>query len=267
VPEAELAEAAAHITSRGHDVELHIHPEFQMDLSRVQRGETKSPSASLFDHSYEEQRRYIRENIAVLSKWTGVAPVAFRAGGYSANEVTLRALHDEGISIDSSYNLWAVEHGWCGMSGTPKINDVAMLEPGVLEVPVTNLRARGPRGGLRPFELSALNTSEMISMLEQLYAAGTRVACGVTHSFRLVRARDHQYRDVAVDHFNVHRLRALCRFLAKHSDRFRVVTYRDLPISRWRTLSAQSEQFFPTPPLWSSASRLVLQAVKDRGVV
>lgn len=270
VPENELAEAARYIVERGHDVELHVHPEFEMELARVQRGEVKSPSAALFEHSLEEQRRYIRESARTLAEWTGVKPFAFRAGGYSASEVTLTALAEEGIHVDSSYNLWAVEHGWCGMSATPRLNDVALLSSQLIEVPVTNLRARGPRGGLRPFELSALNTTEMISALEQLYEAGARTACGVTHSFRLVRARDHQYRDVAVDRFNVHRLRTLCRYLDRHRDRFAVATYKTLPIERWRrTLSpsAPSSPFFPTPPVWSSMLRMVVQGVKDRGAV
>lgn len=269
VPEQELEEAARSIVERGHDVELHVHPEFEMDLLRVQRGEMKSPSAALFEHSLEEQRRYIRESARTLAKWTGNKPFAFRAGGYSASEVTLTALAEEGIRVDSSYNLWAVEHGWCGMTSTPRLNDVALLSPDIVEVPVTNLQARGPRGGLRPFELSALNTTEMIAALEQLYEAGARTACGVTHSFRLVRARDHQYRDVAVDRFNVHRLRTLCRYLDRHRDRFTVATYKTLPIERWRkTLGAPpSSLYFPTPPVWSSMLRMVVQGVKDRGAV
>lgn len=268
VPEAELAEAAKYIVDRGHDVELHVHPEFQMDLPAVQRGETKSPSPSFFDHPIAEQRRYIRESSDTLYRWTGRRPIAFRAGGYGANEATLHALAAEGIHIDSSYNLWAVEHGWCGMSATPKLNDVAVLDPGILEIPVTNLSAKGPRGGLRPFELSALNATEMITMLEEMYRQGAKTACGVTHSFRLVRSRDHQYRDVAVDRFNVHRLRRLCAFLAKNTDRFRVATFRTLDTEKLRlsARTAQSPQF-ATPPLWSSLLRMGIQAVKDRGAV
>src|SRR5262245_53338101 len=34
VPERELAEAARYIAERGHDVELHVHPEFEMELAR-----------------------------------------------------------------------------------------------------------------------------------------------------------------------------------------------------------------------------------------
>jgi hypothetical protein len=182
----------------------------------------------------------------------------------------MRALVAEGIRIDSSYNEWALARGLCGMKQTPPINDAAMLEGDVLEVPVTNLLARGPRGGLRPFELSALNASEMIAVLDQLWESGARVACSVTHSFRLVRARDHQYRDMSADAFNLHRLRVLCRYLASNRERFEVCTFRDLPYERWKTSlpkAGATQPYHPTPPAWSSALRLAVQAVKDRGAV
>lgn len=269
VGERDLAEAAACISSRGHDVELHVHPEFEMDLDRVRSGQAKSPSPVLFEHSLEEQRRHVRESAAKIEEWCGRRPSAFRAGGYSANELTMKALVEEGIFIDSSYNRWAIDLGLCGFHTTPPLNDARMLREGVLEVPVTNLATRGPRGGIRPFELSALNVSEMISALDQMYEAGMRVACAVTHSFRLLRARDVQYRDVAPDVFNLHRLQGVCRHLADHRDRFEVCSFRDLPVEEWKRdpLLPDAAPYYPTPPTWSSVARLAVQAIKDRGAV
>jgi peptidoglycan/xylan/chitin deacetylase (PgdA/CDA1 family) len=269
VGEAELAEAARFITERGHDVELHVHPEFEVDPAPWRSNGGTRPSALLHEHSFEEQRRLIRETAAAIERWTGRRPIAFRAGGYSASEVTLRALAAEGLFIDSSYDRWAIDSGSCGFRRELELNDVAVLDGGVLEVPVTNLTARGPRGGVRPMELSSLNTSEVIAALEQMYEAGARVCCAVTHSFRLLRAKDHQYREVVPDLFNLHRLRALLRYLDANRDRFEVVTFRDLPAGAWRAggLANGSAPFYPTPPLWSSLSRLALQAFKDRGVV
>jgi peptidoglycan/xylan/chitin deacetylase (PgdA/CDA1 family) len=269
VPEADLEEAARAIVGRGHSIELHIHPEFDVDLARLQRHEVKTPSWRIADHPLEAQRAYIRDSLTCIEKWTGRRPIAFRAGGYGAGVATLDALRQEGITVDSSYNAWAVAEKLCDLDRLGSINDVAVLKEGMLEVPVTNLRTRGVRPGLRPFELSSLNATEMISALERLYEAGARTACGVTHSFRLIRARDVQYKDVALDRFNLHRLRALCRHLADNSDRFRVCTFRDLPIERWKSELPlpRGEPFFPTPPAWSSTLRLAIQAVKDRGAV
>lgn len=278
---AEALEAAArYVVARGHDVELHVHPEFELDLARVQRGEAKSPSKNLFDHALDEQRRYIRESAECLERWTGRRPIAFRAGGYSADERTLEALAHEGLAIDSSFNEWAVGVGFCGMLRTPPLNDVALLEPGILEVPVTNVSTLERLGALRPLELSSLGAHEVIAALEQLWAARTRVVCSVTHSFRLVRTRDQQYRDVEPDLVNLHRLRTVCRFLAEHRDRFEVCTFRTLPVERWREevprvarvqaslhRKRHPRPFHPRPPLWSSVARLAVQVIKDRGVV
>jgi hypothetical protein len=269
VGEKELEDAARHIVARGHDVELHIHPEFDVDLERLQRGEVKTPPWSLVHHDHAAQRRYIKESLDCLERWTGRRPIAFRAGGYGAGDSTLVALREEGVFIDSSYNAWAVGAKLCGLDRIPPMNDAGRIGGDLIEVPVTNVYAKGVRAGLRPFELSALNATEMIAAIEELYDAGARVACGVTHSFRLLRARDVQYQDAALDSFNLHRLRALTRHLAEHPHRFRVLTFRDLPLDRWRRdlPPPDGHPYYPTPPLWSSTLRLALQAVKDRGVV
>jgi polysaccharide deacetylase len=267
VGEDDLADAARAIADRGHDVELHVHPEFDADLHRVQRGEAKTPAAMLHAHPLEAQRRYIRESAAAIERWTKRRPIAFRAGGYSADETTLEALKAEGMFVDSSYNAWANERRLSGFARTPRLNDAAMIEGGILEVPVTNLVARGPLGGLRPFELSALSASEMIAALDQLHESGARTVCAVTHSFRLVRTTNVQYTDAVPDLVNLHRLEALCRHLSANPDRFKVVTFRDLPFERWRGLGPAPEPYFPTPPVWSSLARQVVQAVKDRRAV
>lgn len=268
VGEENLAAAARAIVERGHDVELHVHPEFKMDLDAVRRGDMEKPSARLHNYSLDEQRRYLREAADDLEKWTGRRPIAFRSGGFASDEVGAEACAAEGIPIDSSYNLWAVERGVSPFSLPTPLNDVAFLENGVLEVPMTNLVTRGPRAGYRPFELSALNAAEMIAAVEEMYEAGMRVCCTLTHSFRLIRTTNHQYTDARLDWFNLHRLRAFLRHLEANADRFRVVTYKDLPLERWRTeLSAPSAPVFPSPPAWTAVTRMALQAIKDRGVV
>lgn len=270
VGEEELAKAARCIVERGHDVELHLHPEYEIDIDRWRTNGVARPSKYMFTYSLDEQRRYIRETGDALERWSGRRPIAFRAGGYTANQTTMQALDAEGLSIDSSYNRWAIGEGLCAFPRELELNDAAIIDHGILEIPVTNLKTYGPRGGLRPMELSSLNVAEMVATVEQLYEAGARVCCAVTHSFRLVRTRDVQYRNVAVDWFNIHRIRALCRYLKAHQDRFEVCTFRDLPLEKWRRdglASDGSAPYYPTPPLWSSLSRLALQGLKERGAL
>lgn len=265
----ELESAAKHIAARGHDVELHVHPEFKMDLEAVRRGDSPKPSALLSSYSLKDQAKLLCDTAETLESWTGRAPVAFRAGGFAANESTVQALAQTEIPIDSSYNMWSVDMDMCSFSCNPRLNDVALLAPGILEVPVTCYRANGPKGGLRQFDLASLNTSEAIALLEDLYAAGTRVCTSVTHSFRLLKTTDVQYTDARPDAFNIHRLRALCRYLAAHRDRFEVCTYQDLPLQQWKTelQGPQPEPYVPEPPIWTSLARLAVQATKDRGAL
>ena len=269
VPVEELRQAARRITDRGHDVELHIHPEFKMNLEEVRRGQQPAPRPELYAFSREEQGAYFESALDDLEAWTGRRPCAFRAGSHATDDVGMEVCADQQVPIDSSYNLWAIQTGACRLKPNPPLNDVSILPNGIFEVPVTNLRARGPRGGLRPFELSSLNASEMIAAVDQLFEAGFRTCCTMTHSFRLVRTTDDQYETATPDRFNVHRLEALLRHLAAHPERFLVCTYRDLPLERWRHAleSPPQEPFLPCPPLWSTVGRLALQAVKDRGAL
>jgi len=269
VEEGELEAAARHIVNRGHDVELHVHPEFRMDIDKVRAGEKKKPSAFFHTYTHQEQVDLVRSTAARLESWTGRAPSAFRAGGFDADVESIREVRDEGVPIDSSYSMWSVELGTCQITEGPRLNDVAWLDAGVLEVPVTCYHASGPRGGLRQLDLASVNVTEAIAILEDLYAAGTRVCTSLTHSFRLIRTTDIQYSDAKPDAFNIHRLRAICRFLYDNRDRFQVCTYKDLPLEAWKSeLGAPPAQpYLPSPPTWTSLARLAVQAAKDRGAL
>jgi hypothetical protein len=263
-----LEEAARLIVERGHDVELHLHPEFRIDLeSARKRGAT--PSGLLHDYPVDQQATMIREGSDLIERWTGERPLAFRAGSFGFDQEGANVLPQQGFLFDSSYNLWAIDHGLCGFPREPALNDVALLPNGLLEVPVTNLVAKGIRGGLRNFDLASLGTTEMIAVIERMWASGARVCTSLTHSFRLLYSNNHQYRGARLDPMNLHRVRALCRWLAENRDRVRVSTYRDLPAEQWmRELSREAPlPEFPSPPAWASAARLAVQAIKDRGAI
>jgi hypothetical protein len=263
-----LEDAARMITERGHDVELHVHPEFRIDLEAARRA-GKTPSGFLREYPLDEQRIMLREAADLIEDWTGRRPIAFRAGSFGFDRRGTDALAQEGLQFDSSYNVWAIDVGICGFERTPELNDVALLSNGILELPVTNLRARGIRGGLRNFDLASLAVTEMIAVIEQMWASGTRVCTSLTHSFRLLYTNNVQYQGARLDTVNLHRLRALCRWLAENGDRIRVSTYRDLPAERWKKeLGAPPPTpDYPSPPAWASAARLAVQAIKDRGAI
>ncbi|MCC7386907.1 MAG: hypothetical protein IT384_34035 [Deltaproteobacteria bacterium] len=261
--EEPLAAAARYLADRGHAVELHIHPEFKAH-AETRVGDLEE---NIFRYSADAQRALIREGLDDIERWTGRRPIAFRAGAFGACPGVLEIAAQEGIRFDSSYNLWAIGQGPSGFDAALGLNDAAPLG-NLLEVPVTNLAVRLSRTGLKPFELSSLSTMEMAAAAEDLWASGHRVCCSLTHSFRLVRSRERQYRRVRADGMNIHRLRALARYLRARPDRFEIVTFDDLPAQQWMAERRRSDSRpLPSPPLWASATRLAVQAFKDWGVV
>ena len=73
-----------------HDVELHAHP-----------GHKMGKYCCMADFSFDEQFEYIKEGITLFNE-LGITPKAYRAGAYSINKDTLKALEANSIFIDSS---------------------------------------------------------------------------------------------------------------------------------------------------------------------
>ncbi len=261
-----MKEAAQHIANRGHDVELHVHPEFNINLEE-QRALGTTPKNLMRNYSLQEQRRMLIEGADMIEQWTGRRPKAFRAGSYGLDAVGLQACAEAGLSFDSSYSAWALEVGICGLSRDPLLNDLTLLENQLIEIPVTNLWHHRPRGGVRNLDLASLNTTEMVAALEGLHEAGAWMACSITHSFRLLKIFDQQMQRTRPDHVNLHRLRSLCRYLHQHRDRFEVCTFEDLPIEalKKQLRPPPARPYIPSLPRWMSMTRLALQAAKDRG--
>src|SRR5207249_9066268 len=106
----------------GHEIQLHTHPDLMYDPKRQ----------SMHEYSLAEQTTIIRDGMALLREWTGKAPIAHRAGSYGANKDTLKALHANGIFLDSSFFY---RHGNCRL---PFANlNSPFKADGIWEVPVT----------------------------------------------------------------------------------------------------------------------------------
>lgn len=264
VGEEDLAAVAAHIHRRGHRVELHMHPEFRMDLADVRIQDAPEPSPNMYDYSIEVQAARIREGAALIEAWTGRRPVAFRAGSYAGDRSTVEAVRRAGLTVESSYNRWGVKHGDSGFPPELLLNDLCRVE-GVLEQPISCYRAPAPHGGLRQLDLAGMTATEAIWAVEAQYAAGARTACAIHHSFRLLRTTDVQYTDARPDRVNIHRLKTFCDYLAAHQDRFQVIGFEDLEALDAGPLPPVHE--LATAPRVAAWPRLLMQGLKDRGVV
>lgn len=97
-----MLDVARELHRRGHDLQLHLHPEFlsndffrQHSTGRVHSLTSVQPAdAQLLAAFLETAHREV----------TGQQALAFRGGGYRFSHTLLRALHEKGVRVDSSYN-------------------------------------------------------------------------------------------------------------------------------------------------------------------
>lgn len=195
------------IVARGHEAQLHLHPEWlawaETDAVGDRRGR------SIGDFSFEDQVTLIELARQILIEAGASSPVAFRAGNYGANDDTLRALTSLGFTWDSSFNpTYIGDPCQVGLS-EDQIDPIERL--GVTEVPVSAIEDRP--GHLRHAQVCALSSREMIAALNAA-AAGARPAFTVvTHSFEMM-SRDRKRANRSV----MQRFEALCRAVGDHPD-------------------------------------------------
>lgn len=97
-----MVDVAREIHRRGHDLQLHLHPEFLSDdfyrkqgIGRVHNLNTASNEGAAVCAGFLA---------AAQHEVTGKPALAFRGGGYRFSSKVLRALASRGVQVDSSYN-------------------------------------------------------------------------------------------------------------------------------------------------------------------
>ena len=122
--EDETKKVCEYVLKRGHDVQLHLHPNYlNFKLNNPQE---KAYSDLIGTYSPEKQIELIKEGMEILIQNGVPRPIAFRAGCFGANEETLQALKAVGVLIDSSYNKAYI--GDTCLLDTRQINDLTYLD-------------------------------------------------------------------------------------------------------------------------------------------
>lgn len=200
-----IAQIIAPIVARGHEAQLHLHPEWLAWSKTHPVGERRG--RSIGDFHFDDQRTLITLARQLLIDAGAPPPTAFRAGNYGANDDTLRALATLGIAWDSSFNPTYLGDP-CNIGlAEDQVDPVVHL--GVMEMPVSAIHDRP--GHLRHAQVCALSETEMRRALQ--HAAETRRPSFtiVTHSFEMM-SRDRKRPNHAV----MKRFRALCQTVAHH---------------------------------------------------
>ena len=242
-----------HIKSRGHEVQLHTHPNFRT----FKKG--KPARDDFRQYPLSEQKLIIAEALQFLSD-NGVENIlAHRSGSFYSNQATLEAQRACGIKYSSNYNLAFPN---CDYINTlPLINDIYAVN-NIYELPVTNFQEPEIRKKWNSLQLSASSYPEMRSVLDHAQQAGIRVITFISHSFEFVKTRNLQYLSVKPLNFLIKRFENFCRYLSENSNRFRAVTFSDLDrlVGQNPAMSEKRETVFYKSTFMQTASRYLENA-------
>lgn len=248
-----LREIVQVIRESGHDLQLHIHPEWL-----AKKPDTILPGRSgqhLTEFTQGEQQELIRRGMDNL-RACGVETVcAFRAGSFGANFATLDALRANGITFDSSYNPTYFGDS-CGLEAGTLLQQPQRLQ-NVWEVPVSFVQE--PSGRFRHAQLAACSSGEMEAAMLQARSRGWPTFVIVLHSFELLRWRPGRGHVACPDRIMVRRFDRLCRFLADNRDKFRTTTFRELDC---QTIPAERDQEPLRTSRWRASWRMAEQIAR-----
>jgi hypothetical protein len=226
--EEAMCEVCRVITDRGHDVQLHAHPDQAYDAHR----------RYMADYSRQEQSDIIRQGLEWVEKWTGKRPVAFRAGGYGANQDTLLALRDNNIYVDASMFY---RRRQCALNGVvPTRNKVVEVE-GVMQIPTTVYQTFRFRKFERfeKVDVDACSLSELVWAFDAMATAGVTPVILFLHSHTFVRHRG-DYTGFSPELHDVVKFDALLERLTG-DPRFTFVTIAELASRREELLSSGTD--------------------------
>jgi hypothetical protein len=216
-----LRTIVSEIQDSGHDVQLHLHPEWTPYIPALSHIEAV-PMANL---KGDEQLDLFRVGISNLQAVGAVTPCAFRAGDFSANLDTLKAALEAGITFDSSYTYDSNARGTCKLAdATPPL-----LQPervaGICEVPMSFFEDRPSH--FRHAQVCAASFRELRAALEQAFDDGWGTFVILSHSFEFIRGR-RSGRAPSQRRIVRRRFEDLCRFLSENSARFQTCVFQGL---------------------------------------
>ena len=230
-----IKEVCHYILNHGHDVQMHLHPNYQ--IFKYKDWQERAKRKELFPdiiakYNLDEQINLIRQAKKILEK-CGVTPIAFRAGCFGANLNTLTALKENDFLIDSSYNLSFLGKT-CFIYPLPitnhqslitSLNDLTPIN-GIYELPITNYYdfKIGNFKRLRNLDICASSFYEMKKILKYGLKKGPKHITFILHSFSFIKKRDVQYKTAKPNFIIINRFKKLCEFLSRNKNLFKVIT-------------------------------------------
>ncbi len=215
-----LATVVELIQSGGHDIQLHLHPEWADEIRPLVFPGAYRKRQHMSFYTLDEQCLLIELGRRLLFEAGGGMATAFRAGSFSANADTYRALDHVGIRIDSSLNK---VHPDSGKDLRGRIEFFHPLEfENVRILPMTVFR--DGTGRLRPAQVGACGFAELQGALETAFSQGMKHFVVLSHNFEMLKQGRSEPDNIVVGRFE-----RLCKYLAAHPECYEVATLAESP--------------------------------------
>jgi len=230
----EIRSVCNDIHARGHDVQLHAHPEFVDEDFWRELGISKQAAMNRWD--LEQSRGVLGWMMEECGKWEVPTPVAIRGGGYRYNTNTLLASGELGVILDLNYNHLHRKIPLEEPAQPQPFNygplPVFRWDNGMIEVPVSSMvmgedpghhisRRRFDEGFLRDF---AGDINERITKYFE-ESKGTGVLVLLMHSWSFLGMnKEKGYYELA----GKEKSDAFARFLRELPDDFQVITATEM---------------------------------------
>lgn len=146
------------LSNNGHGIELHVHPHWEDSIFDGEKWVFDTRRYKLADFTDEDVLKVVTKYNDVLKKVSGVAPVAYRAGGWSAQpfESIKKALEANDISFDST-----VYPGGCYQSDN-QVFDFRSVDSTLTEYRFSNdLTIPDPQGNFTEIPISSQKVSPL----------------------------------------------------------------------------------------------------------
>jgi peptidoglycan/xylan/chitin deacetylase (PgdA/CDA1 family) len=235
------------ITDAGHEIQLHIHPEWVDEADPPLISDTARKRQHLHQYSLDEQISLIKKGVEALGKCGAEKPSAFRAGSYGCNLDTLHAVAVNQIAVDSSVNIASPNTMLDASLGSRNFQPKYFAD--VLEYPVTVFR--DGVGIQRHWQVASTGYRESLALIKQARKLGYQHLVLVSHSFEMLIPGS-----VRPDWIAVRRFEKLCRWLAANRDDFPVT---GLPLTTTKFAQPKSNLRLSFPP---TAARLFAQGLR-----
>lgn len=216
-----LKKIISYINNAGHEIQLHLHPEWTDEITPSPLPNITQKRQHLSHYSFREQVELIKLGVDLLQKGGALRPTAFRAGNFSANEDTYRALYTNKIYIDSSINA-TMENSVPDLREKLNLFSAQPLH-GVKTFPMSVFR--DGIGRLRHAQLGACSSSELIQAMQCAEKFGWEQFVVLSHNVEMLKiGTSHP------DWIVVKRFENLCKFLRLNVENFPTVGINEVSV-------------------------------------